>query len=313
MLTYILKRIGATVPTLFVVSFVIFSLMALAGGDPARVLAGDQASLADLDAIRDQMGLNDPFILRYLHWLGGIMTGDLGTSILTKLPVVTLIGQRLEATLSLTVCAMVLSVGIGLPLGIWGGLRPRGLVNKLVEGLAVFGFSVPVFVLAYLLIWGLSLKLHLLPVMGFTPISEGLWPFLSKMFLPSLALTPVFAGWIARVSRDAVIDVLDQDYIRTARSKGMSMSRLVARHVMRNAAVPIVTVVGMTFAALVSGVVVTEAVFAIPGLGRLTVDAISQRDYPVIQGVVVLMSLIYILVNLLVDICYVVFDPRITY
>lgn len=313
MLPFILRRLGATIPVLLVVSLVIFSLTAAAGGDPARVMAGDQASAADLAAIRAEMGLDKPFVVRYAIWLGDVARSDLGTSIMTKKPVLELIGQRINATLSLTLCAMILAVGVGIPLGVAGALRPRGLTNRLVEVLAVVGFSVPVFVVAYGLIWLLAFQMKLFPVMGFQPIAKGLWPFLSTMIMPSLALMPVFAGWIARVTRDAVADVLAQDYIRTARSKGVSMRRLVARHVMRNAAVPIVTVVGMTFAALISGVVVTEVVFAIPGLGRLTVDAISQRDYPVIQGVVVLTSLIYILVNLAVDLSYVLFDPRIKY
>lgn len=313
MLPFILRRLGATIPILFVVSFVIYSLTAAAGGDPAKVMAGDQATEADLAAIRVQMGLDQPFLVRYALWLGHLLRGDFGTSILTHKPVLELIGQRIDPTLSLTVCALVLAVGLGLPLGVLGALRRGGLANRLVEVLAVAGFSVPVFVVAYGLTWLLALEFKLFPVMGFQPLSAGLGPFLSTMALPSLALMPVFAGWIARVSRDAVADVMAQDYIRTARSKGVSMPRLVARHVLRNAAVPIITVIGMTFAALISGVVVTEVVFAIPGLGRLTVDAISQRDYPVIQGVVVLTSLVYILVNLLVDFSYALFDPRIKY
>lgn len=298
---------------MLLVAFFIFGLLHLAGGDPALLLGGENATPAQLEAIRRELGLDQPVLVRFGLWLWGIVQGDFGTSLLTKLPVMTLIGQRFEATLSLTLFALVLSAGISIPLGVMAAWRPNSIWDRLVNAVAVAGFSIPVFVLSYIVIYVFALKLRWFPVQGFSSISNGFWPFFQSMLLPALALSLVFMGWIGRVTRDATAEVIRQDYVRTAAAKGGGSFRVLTRHVLRNAAVPIVTVVGMAFASLMGGVVVTETVFAIPGLGRLTVDAIGQRDYPVIQGVVLMMSFIYILVNLLVDLSYVVFDPRIRY
>lgn len=310
---FVIRRILATIPILLLVAFFIFSLLYVAGGDPSLVLGGDNATPEQLETIRRDLGLDRPLLVRFIIWLAGIAQGDLGTSLLTHLPVTTLIGQRMEATLSLTLCSLILSAGIAVPLGVMAAWRPGSYFDRAVNFAAVAGFSIPVFVLSYALIYLFALELRWLPVQGFVSISQGFWPFLRTMLLPSMALSLVFVGWIGRVTRDSTADVIRQDYVRTAMAKGASSGRVLWRHVMKNAAVPIVTVVGMAFASLMGGVVVTESVFAIPGLGRLTVDAIGQRDYPIIQGVVLLLSFIYILVNLLVDLSYALFDPRIRY
>lgn len=313
MWAYAIRRVAATIPVMLLVAFFIFGLLHLAGGDPALVLGGDNATPEQIAAIKRDLGLDQPVLIRFGIWLWGIVQGDLGTSLLTRLPVMTLIGQRFEATLSLTLFALILSAGVSIPLGVMAAWQPNSIWDRLVNTIAVAGFSIPVFVLSYIVIYVFALKLRWFPVQGFTSISSGFWPFFQAMFLPALALSLVFMGWIGRVTRDSTAEVIRQDYVRTATAKGGSSFRVLSRHVLRNAAVPIVTVVGMAFASLMGGVVVTETVFAIPGLGRLTVDAIGQRDYPVIQGVVLMMSFIYILVNLLVDLSYVIFDPRIRY
>ena len=239
--------------------------------------------------------------------------GILGTSIFTNLPVTHMIAQRLEPTISLMVLTLILSIVIAIPMGVVAAWKQGSWIDRLVMALAVFGFSTPVFVVGYILAYIFALKLGWLPVQGFTPISQGLWPFLRTLILPSVALGLIYIALIARITRATMLDVLSQDYVRTARAKGVGQSAILYVHALKNAAVPIVTVIGLGVALLISGAVVTETVFAIPGLGRLTVDAILQRDYPVIQGVVLMFSFVYVIVNLIVDLLYTLFDPRIRY
>lgn len=296
---------------MLVVAVIVFSLLYLSPGDPATVLAGEQATTEEVEQLRVALGLNQPFLTRFLSWFGAVLTGDLGTSIFSGRSVSSLIVQRLEPTIALTLCALTLAVVIALPLGIVAAWRAGRLADRLAMGFAVLGFSVPVFVLSYILILVFSTQLRWLPVQGYTPLSEGLWPFLRHMILPSLSLALVYAALIARITRATMMEVLNQDYIRTARAKGLSMGPVLISHALKNAAIPIVTVIGIGFALLISGVVVTETVFNIPGVGRLTVDAILRRDYPVIQGVVLIFSASYVVVNLLVDLSYGLFDPRV--
>jgi peptide/nickel transport system permease protein len=251
--------------------------------------------------------------VRFGGWLADLARGDLGTSIFTQLPVSKLIGQRIEPTLALTVCTLIVAVGLAVPLGVLAAARAGGWVDRLVMGLAVLGFSVPVFVIAYGLIFTFSVWLEWLPVQGYRSLSEGFVPFIRHMILPSLALGLVYMALIARITRATMLDVLAQDYVRTATAKGLAPGTVLVRHALKNAAVPIVTIIGIGVALLIGGVVVTETVFAIPGLGRLTVDAILRRDYPIIQGVTLLFSAVYVIVNLLVDLSYSLFDPRIRY
>jgi peptide/nickel transport system permease protein len=313
MLSYALRRIAATIPVMLIVAFMVFGLLYLAPGDPAAVIAGDQATPAQVQAIRVSLGLDKPFLTRFGTWLWQILHGNLGKSIFTGLPVTTMIAQRLEPTLSLMVLSTLIAIVVAIPLGVLAAARQGSWIDRAVMALAVFGFSTPVFVVGYLLAWVFALKLGWLPVQGFHPISDGFWRFLRGLILPSVALGLIYIALIARITRATMLEVLNQDYIRTARAKGVGMGHILFVHALKNAAVPIVTVIGSGVALLIGGAVVTESVFAIPGLGRLTTDAILQRDYPVIQGVVLLFSFTYVAVNLIVDLLYTLFDPRIRY
>ncbi len=313
MLAYALRRILATIPVMLFVAFFVFSLLYLAPGDPAAIIAGDQATPAQIAAIRVNLGLDRPFLVRFGGWLWQVMHGNLGTSIFTSLPVSHMIAQRLEPTLSLMVLSTLIAITVAIPLGVLAAWKQGSWIDRLVMVLAVFGFSTPVFVVGYLLAYVFALKLGWLPVQGFHSLRHGFWPYLRTLILPSVALGLIYIALIARITRATMLEVLSQDYIRTARAKGVGNRAILFVHALKNAAVPITTVVGSGVALLIGGAVVTESVFAIPGLGRLTTDAILQRDYPVIQGVVLLFSFVYVVVNLIVDLLYTLFDPRIRY
>lgn len=313
MLTYLARRLLATVPVMAVVALFVFSLLYLAPGDPAAIIAGDQATPADVARIRATLGLDRPFLFRFAEWVWRIGHGDLGTSIFTGLPVTHMIGQRIEPTLSLLLLTLVIAVCVAVPLGVLAAWKHDSLVDRAAMLLSVLGFSLPVFVVGYLLAYVFALRLRWLPVQGFSPLSAGVGPFLSSLVLPAVTLALLYVALIARITRATMLDVLAQDYVRTARAKGVGQGSILFVHALKNAAVPIVTVIGIGFAALVSGAVVTESVFAIPGVGRLVTDAILRRDYPVIQGVVLLFSGLYVVINLGVDLLYTVFDPRIRY
>lgn len=313
MLAYIARRVLATIPVMLIVAFFVFSLLYLAPGDPAAVIAGDQATPQDVERIRASLGLDRPFVVRFGEWLWRIMQGDLGVSIFTNLPVSHMIAQRIEPTTSLMLITIVLAILIAVPMGVMAAWKAGSWIDRGVMAFAVFGFSVPVFVTGYLLAYVFALELEWLPVQGYTPLSQGFWPFLENLILPSIALGSIYIALIARITRATMLEVLAQDYIRTAKAKGLGSRGILFLHALKNAAVPISTVIGIGIALLIGGAVVTESVFAIPGLGRLTVDAILRRDYPVIQGVVLLFSFIYVLVNLGIDLLYTVFDPRIRY
>lgn len=313
MLIYVIRRVLATIPVMAVVAFFVFSLLYLAPGDPAAIIAGDQATIEDVERIRISLGLDQPFVVRFGNWIWRILHGDLGTSIFANQSVAHMIAQRIEPTVSLMVLTLVGSVLIAVPLGVIAAWLQGSLVDRLVMVFAVLGFSVPVFVMGYVLAYLFALELDWLPVQGFTSIEAGFWPFLRQLILPAIALGLIYIALIARITRAAMLDVLSQDYIRTARAKGVGQLQILFLHALKNAAVPIVTVIGIGVALLIGGTVVTESVFVLPGLGRLTVDAILRRDYPIIQGVVLLFSFVYVLVNLAVDLIYTLFDPRIRY
>src|ERR1700675_1270640 len=313
MLSYILRRILSTLPVMGIVAMFVVSLLYITPGDPAAVIAGDQASPADVERIRQGLGLDRPFLVQFGSWLWGILHGDLGTSIFTSLPVASLIAQRIEPTLSLMAVTLILTIFVAVPLGVVAAWKAGSWVDRIIMAFAVFGFSVPVFVVGYVLAYVFALQLEWLPVQGYTPLAEGFWPWLEKLILPAVALGCVYIALIARITRASMLEVLQQDYIRTARAKGLGQRSILFVHALKNAAVPIVTVIGIGIALLIGGAVVTESVFAIPGLGRLTVDAILRRDYPVIQGVVLMFSFVYVLVNLLIDVAYTFLDPRIRY
>jgi peptide/nickel transport system permease protein len=313
MFTYIIRRILATIPVMAVVAVFVFALLHLSPGDPAAIIAGDTATVADIARIRAQLGLDQPIYIQFGGWLWRLMQGDLGISIFTNLPVAKLVQQRLEPTLALTISTLIFSVVVSIPMGVIAAWKAGSWIDRSVMVFAVIGFSVPVFVLAYILIYVFAISADWLPVQGYVSITDGLRPFLSHLVLPSLALGMVYTALIARITRASMLDVLAQDYIRTAQAKGLANEQVLIGHALKNAAVPIATIIGIGVALLISGVVVTETVFAIPGLGRLTVDAILRRDYPIIQGIILIFSGAYVLVNLLVDLSYTLIDPRIRY
>jgi peptide/nickel transport system permease protein len=313
MLTFVVRRLLTTVPVVAFVAFVVFSILHLAPGNPAEIIAGDQATPEQIAAIHQALGLDQPFFLRFVQWFWQVLNGDLGQSIFSRLPVTTLIAQRLEPTLALMTLTLVLSIVVAIPTGVAAAAFQGRWLDRAVMAMAVAGFSVPVFVIGYLLAWIFSIKLNWFPVQGYTPLSAGLGPCLANLVLPACALSGVYTALLARMTRTALIETLSQDYIRTARAKGLAEIPILFRHALKNAAIPIVTVIGIGIALLLGGAVVTETVFAIPGIGRLIVDAILRRDYPVIQGVILLISLSYVLINLGIDLLYTFIDPRVRY
>jgi peptide/nickel transport system permease protein len=309
----IARRLLATIPVMGVVAIAVFALLHATPGDPAVIIAGDYATGEDIARIRAKLGLDQPFLTQVGLWLGRIVRGDLGTSIFSGLPVTTLIGQRVGTTAWLTLFAMLISVGIGVPLGVLAAWRKGAWIDRLVMIFAVSGFSIPTFWLGFILVYVFAITMSWLPVQGYSPITAGFWPFLSHLILPALTLSVVYMALIARMTRASMLGVLNEDYIRTAFAKGVAPRGVLIRHALKNASLPVVTIIGIGFALLIGGAVVTESVFALPGLGRLTVDAIIRRDYPVIQGVILIVSGVYVLLNLVIDVLYVVLDPRIRY
>ena len=313
MLHFLARRLAATVPVLAIVAVLVFLMLRLTPGDPAAILAGDAANDEQIARIRSGLGLDRPIPVQFAIWAGHLLQGDLGESFYYKTQVTTLIAQRLEPTLSLAASTILLAVLVAVPLGVLAAWRFGGWLDRALMGFSVIGFSIPVFVLAYILIWIVSLKLGWLPVQGYQRLADGVGPWLRHLILPSLTLSVIYIALIARVTRASVLETLGEDYIRTARAKGLPERAVLVRHALANAAVPIATIIGIGIALLIGGVVVTESVYAIPGLGRLTVDAVLARDFPTIQGVILLFSFVYVMINLLVDLSYVFFDPRIRY
>jgi peptide/nickel transport system permease protein len=313
MIAYIIRRLLATVPVMLTVGVFVFFLLRIAPGDPAAIIAGDNATSQDIDNIRGKLGLDRPMIEQFVQWSWRLLQGDLGISIFSNLPVTTLIVQRMEPTIALTISTLMVAVALAIPMGVLAAWKARTLVDRLVMGFAVLGFAVPVFVAGYVLIYVFSVQLGWLPVQGYRPIGEGFWPFAQSLVLPSIALGTTYCALIARITRASMLEVLSQDYIRTAESKGLAQTRVLLLHALKNAAVPIVTVIGIGIALLISGVVITETVFNIPGLGRLTVDAVLKRDYPIVQGLILVFAFAKVLVNLMVDVSYAFLDPRIRY
>jgi peptide/nickel transport system permease protein len=313
MLPEILRRLAATLPVMVVVAVAVFGLLHLTPGDPAVIIAGDYATSEDITRIRAKLGLDRPFVTQVGIWFRQILRGDLGTSIFSGLPVTTLIGQRVEATALLTLYAMILSVVTGVPLGVVAAWKRGSFVDRFVMIVAVSGFSMPVFWLGFLLVYVFAITAGWLPVQGYVPVAQSFWGAIRHLTLPAFTLSVVYMALIARMTRASMLGVLAEDYIRTAFAKGLAPRPVLVRHALKNASLPIVTIIGIGFALLIGGAVVTESVFAIPGLGRLTVDAIIRRDYPVIQGVILIVSVVYVLINLAIDVLYVVLDPRIRY
>jgi peptide/nickel transport system permease protein len=312
-LPLIARRVLATIPVMGVVALTVFALLHLTPGDPAAIIAGDYAAPQDIAKIRSALGLDKPLLTQVGVWLGNVVRGDLGTSIYSGLPVTTLIAQRVGPTIALTLFAMVFSVAVAVPLGVWAAWRQGSWIDRLIMLLSVSGFSMPVFWLGFLLVWVFAIQLSVLPVQGYQPMAAGPWQFLRHLILPALTLSLVYMALIARMTRASMLGVLKEDYVRTAFAKGLAPQRVLLGHALKAASLPVVTIIGVGFALLIGGAVVTESVFAVPGIGRLTVDAIVRRDYPVIQGVVLIISGVYVLLNLVIDLLYVALDPRIRY
>jgi peptide/nickel transport system permease protein len=311
MLRYIVGRLLAAVPIFALVGIFIFSLVHLMPGDPAVLLAGDNANPKQVEKIRERLHLDQPVIVQFGIWVGNALQLDLGDSVYSNQPVTKLIAQRIEPTMMLAVVTLIITVLIAVPLGVIAAWRANGLADRLIMAFAVLGFSLPVFVIGYLLVYVFAVRLKWFPVQGYKPLEDGVLATLHSLTLPSVALALVFAALIARVTRASMLEALNENYTRTARAKGLGTFRILVVHALKSAGVPVITVIGIGFATLVGGVVVTESVFNIPGIGRLTVDAITRRDYPVVQGVILFFSALLILINLLVDLSYALFDPRV--
>jgi peptide/nickel transport system permease protein len=310
---YLLRRIGATLPVMGVVAVIVFLLIHLSPGDPAALIAGDLATADDIARLRAALGLDEPLWKQFALWAGRLLHGDFGTSIFTQVPVTELLAQRIEPTLSIAALTMVLAVAVAVPLGTLAAYAAGRWLDRLVMLFAVLAFSVPVFMVGYLLVYLFALQLPWLPVQGYVRLGEGgVGPWLRSLVLPCVNLALVYIALITRMTRATVLEVLQEDYIRTARAKGLGVLPVLG-HALRNAAIPIATTVGVGIALLIGGVVVTETVFAIPGVGRLVIDSVQRHDYPVIQSVLLLSAGVYVLINLLIDLSYRWFDPRINY
>lgn len=313
MASYLTQRLLSTILVMTLVGIFVFLLLHFSAGDPAAIIAGDYATPQQIVAIRQRLGLDDPLLVQFGRWAFRVIQGDLGVSIFSNTPVSVLILQRLEPTLSLAMLTMGFAVCIAVTLGVVAAWRAGSAIDRSLMGFSVLGFSMPAFVVGYVLIYIFAIELRWLPVQGYRSITEGVGPWFQHLILPTVTLGLSYVALIARMTRASMMDVLEEDYIRTARAKGVANRTMLMRHALKNAGVPIITVIGIGVALLIGGVVITETVFNIPGIGRLVVDAISKRDYPIIQGVILLFSGVYVLVNLLVDLSYTLIDPRIRY
>jgi peptide/nickel transport system permease protein len=309
---YILRRLLATLPVMAVVAVVVFLLIHLSPGDPAALIAGDLATGEDIEKLRTALGLDQPLWQQFALWLGRLATGDLGISIFTQVPVTRLLAQRLEPTASIAALTMLLTLLVAVPLGTLAAYRAGSWIDRLVMLFAVLAFSVPVFMIGYLLVYVFAIQLPWFPVQGYSRIADGVGPWLRSLVLPCVNLALVYIALVTRMTRATVLEVLHEDYIRTARAKGLGVLPVLG-HALRNAAIPIATTIGVGIALLIGGVVVTETVFAIPGVGRLVIDSVQRHDYPVIQSVLLISAGVYVLINLLIDLSYRLFDPRIQY
>ena len=313
MRTYLLRRVLAVIPVMLVVATVTFLLVHLAPGDPASIIAGPDATPESIARLRHHLGLDESLPAQLLRWYGRLLRGDLGDSIFLRRPVTEAIVERLEPTLLLTGWATLIAVLIGVPAGIVSARYHNSAVDQSFMGLALVGLSIPNFLLGLVMILVFGVWLRWLPVAGYVSLDEGLWPNARSLLMPSVSLGLVQSALIARITRSSMLDVLREQYILAGRAKGLAERVVVYKHALKNAIIPILTVIGITFAILVGGAVVIETVFNIPGLGRLIISAVLRRDYPVIQGVVLVIAVTYTLINLVVDLVYLTVDPRIRY
>ena len=314
MLAFVVRRLAALVPVLFVVAVFVFSLIHITPGDPAAYMLGPSASPAEVEHLRGVLGLNLPLYQQFVIWLGHALRGDLGQSIFMGIPVSVSIAQRLEPTFLLTLLAVIFMVAIGIPAGTLAATRRNTLADQAVMALAVLGLSVPSFWLGLNLILLVGVKLRWLPVAGYVPLAQGgVWAAVRTLLMPAVSLGFINAALIARITRSSMLDVLGLDFVRTARAKGLPRAAVIWRHALANAILPVLTAVGNIFTVLLGGLVVTEQVFAIPGVGQLVINAVLRRDYPVIQGAVLYVVTLYIVINIGLDVLYAAADPRIKY
>lgn len=310
MLKYTLKRIGAMVPVMLIISVVVFLIIYLTPGDPASSMLGMEASADQIERVNDSLGLNEPLPQRYVEWMGGVLTGDLGDSYFMRQPVTQAIAEHFGPTLSLAFLAQLIALLIALPCGVAAALKHGSRTDAVLRVVALLGVAIPGFLMALMLMWLFAVTLRVFPVAGYAPLSEGWFSHLRYLALPAISLGCVQAALLMRMTRSSVIEAMQLDCVKTARAKGVSEVRVVLAHALRNAALPILTSVGYSFGALITGAVVTEAIFNIPGLGQLVTSSIERRDYPVIQGVLLVIALLNSVINLVVDLAYGAFDPR---
>jgi len=310
MTAYLLKRIIIAALTLVLASIVVFAVMEILPGDPARLMLGMNASAEQVEVLRDQMGLNAPLVLRYLYWAAGLLSLDFGRSYTYSVPVIDLVRERVVVSLPLALIALALSTIIAIPVGVFSASRQGRAGDTLAMGAAQLGVAVPNFWFALMLIYLFAVWLRLVPAGGFPGWSAGIWTALKSLLLPAVALALPQAAILARVARSALIEVLNEDYIRTARAKGLPYRAVLWRHALRNAMIPVLTILGLQFAFLLAGTIIIENVFYLPGLGRLIFQAITQRDLIVVESIVMLLVAAVILINLIVDFSYAIVDPR---
>jgi peptide/nickel transport system permease protein len=311
MTAYILRRLIMLIPVILIVGIVVFALIHLTPGDPAAVILGDQATPEAVENLREQLGLNDPLLVQFIHWFGGVLHFDFGESIFMGEPVTRALMDRAQPTILLTIYALIFQIAIGVPAGVISAVKHNSIIDRIVTVVAISGAAIPTFFLGILLILFFAVRLGWLPSGGYTPLLEDPVLHFKKMLMPAFALGFSSSGLLARLVRSSMLDVMREDYVRTAFAKGLPMRFVVIRHALRNALIPALTVIGTSVGALLGGAVVTETVFTIPGMGRLVVQSISRRDYPVIQGAVMVIAMTYVFVNLIVDVLYVYIDPRV--
>lgn len=308
---YILKRVLSLIPILFIVSLIVFLIVHLTPGDPVAAILGDKATPDQVEQMRNELGLNAPIHQQYVNWVSGVLRGDLGQSYFMQQTVTMAIASHLGPTISLSILSQMMTIVIGIPIGIIAATRKGTLIDASFMGFSLLGISIPSFLLALFLILLFSVQLTWFPVAGYKPLSNGLWEYLRYLILPAVSLASVQVALTARMTRNSMLEVLNTDYIKTARSKGLSEWKVVYKHALKNAFLPIITIISQSFGLLIAGAVVVETVFNIPGIGQLVINSIERRDFAVIQGIVLFVAVVYISINLVVDLLYGIIDPRV--
>ena len=314
MIAYIFRRLLSMIPSLLLASVIVFSFIHLIPGDPAQIMLGDQATPEQVAGLREAMGLNRPLYVQYGRWMAGVLTGDFGTSVFFHEPVLSVIADRAEVSILIAVLSMILIILVGIPIGILSAVRYNSWLDQFFSGVSMFFASIPTFWLGLNLMVLFSVILRWLPTSGFPSIIQsGDWTNLRYLILPCITLAAPNSALIIRLTRSSMLDVAKADYVKTARAKGLTEGKVNIRHIFRNSLISVVSALGFTFVALVSGTVVTETVFSLPGIGRLVVESVLRRDYPTIQGIILIIAFLYMAINLLVDLSYALLDPRIRY